>query len=296
MQNLSQRDIRWKDVKIGNSTSTIGNFGCTITALAMLAGTTPDVVNAFLTVVNGFLVDRIIWKKLNETKLGLYFPDMGRQYAYNDEAVRRAIQDYGGCLVEVDYDGVVSTTSDRHWVLFIGNHQLIDPWDGKTKPTSSYPIVKGYAIIQTNHENDNILTQEEENILKFLKERNANEGMVREAMDSLTEKALLKVEIQKLNEEITGLKSSHEDLQKQIDDLGLKLVEEQKSQADWQSQVEFANKQLENELEQCSLIDEERKKYKRLYEEALQKFPSSYSWKDIINLIIKKIKSYDRKS
>jgi len=296
MQTLSQKDSRWANITIGNSTSTISRFGCTITALACLAGTTPDVVNAFLTAVGGFLVDRIIWKKLNETKLGLTFPDNGRQYAYNDEAVRRAIEDYGGCLVEVDYDGVISTTSDRHWVLYIGNHQLIDPWDGKIKETSSYPIVKGYAIIQTNHENDNILTQEEENILNFLKERNANEGMVREALDALTEKALLKVEIQTLTGKITDLEASHENLQKQIDDLSLKLAEEQKSQADWQSQVAFANKQLENELEQNALIDEERKKYKRLYEEALQKFPSNYLWKDIINLIIKKIKSNDRKS
>ena len=167
MENLSQRDIRWKDIKIGNSTSTIGNYGCTITAIAMLAGTTPDVVNAFLTAVGGFLVDRIIWAKINETKLGLHFPDMGRQYVYNDVAVREAIEKYQGCLVEVDYDGVVATPSDRHWVLYIGNHQLIDPWTGTIKPTSSYPLVKGYAIIQKNNE-QNDLSSSEENILRFL--------------------------------------------------------------------------------------------------------------------------------
>jgi len=293
---LSQRDSRWGDITIGHSTSKLKDFGCTITALACLAGTTPDVVNAFLTAVDGFLVDRIIWKKLNETKLGLTFPDGGRHYEYNDVEVLNAIQNFGGVLVEVDYDGVISTTSDRHWVLYIGDHKLIDPWTGTIKETSSYPIVKGYAIIQTNNENDNSLTQEEENILNFLKERNATEGMVREALDALTEKALLKVEIQTLTNKITDLEASHEDLQKQIDELSLKLAEEQKSEAEWQSQVSFANKRLEDELEQNALIDEERKKFKRLYEEALQKFPSNYSWKDIINLIIKKLKSNDRKS
>jgi len=289
MENLSQRDTRWKDIKIGNSSSSIGAYGCTLTALAILAGTTPDVVNAYLSAVNGFLVDRIIWTKLNETKLGLSFPDNGRQYSYNDEAVRKAIELYKGCLVEVDFDGVIATPNDRHWVLFIGDHKLIDPWDGKIKDTSSYPLLKGYAIIQANHEKDNELTPEEERILAFLKERNANEGVVREALDSLTEKALLKVQIQTLNEEISSLKSSHENLQKQIDELGLKLAEEQKSQADWQSQVEFANKQLENELEQNAILDEERKKYKRLYETSLDRGIAKATTKELFSYLFKRL-------
>jgi len=295
MENLSQRDSRWKDIKIGNSTSSIGNYGCTITAIAMLADTTPDVVNAFLTAVNGFSVDRIIWNKINETKLGLTFPDMGRQYVYNDVAVREAIEKNSGCLVEVDYDGVVATPSDRHWVLYIGNHQLIDPWDGKTKPTSSYPLVKGYAIIQKNNDN-NDLSSSEDNILKFLREQNADEGKVREAFGALTDKIALQSQIQTLGEKILSLETSHNDLQKQVDDLSLKLTEEEKSGAYWQSEAITAKKDLENELEQNALIDEERKRYKRLYEEALTKFPSQYTWKDLFNLFIKKLKTYDRKS
>lgn len=295
MENLSQRDARWKDIKIGNSTSTIGNFGCTLVCISMLAGTTPDVVNAFLTAVGGFSVDRIIWSKINETKLGLHFPDMGRQYVYNDVAVREAIEKNGGCLVEVDFDGVISTPSDRHWVLYIGNHQLIDPWTGTIKPTSSYPLVKGYAIIEKNNEQDN-LTDSEENILQFLREQNADEGKVREAFGALTDKIALQSQIQTLGEKITDLETSHNDLQKQVDDLSLKLSEEEKSGAYWQSEAITAKKDLENELEENALIDEERKRYKRLYEEALTKFPSQYTWKDIYLLIIKKLKTYDRKS
>jgi len=295
MQTLSQRDSRWGEITIGHSTSKLKDYGCTLTALAILAETTPDVVNAFLTSVDGFLVDRIIWKKINETKLGLTFPDMGRQYVYNDEAVRKAIEENQGCLVEVDYDGVVATPSDRHWVLYIGNHQLIDPWDGKIKPTSSYPLVKGYAIIEKNNEQDN-LTDSEENILKFLREQNADEGKVREAWGALTDKIALQAQVQTLQEKITGLEASQIDLQKQIDNLSSKLLEEQKSEADWQKELMTARNSLENELEQNALIDEERKRFKRLYEEALTKFPSQYTWKDIYLLIIKKLKTYDRKS
>jgi len=295
MENLSQRDPKWGNITIGNSNSKISAYGCTICCLASLAGTTPDVVNAFLTAVGGFSVDRIIWTKINETKLGLHFPDMGRQYAYNDVAVREAIERNSACLVEVDFDGVISTPSDRHWVLYIGNHQLIDPWTGTIKPTSSYPLVKGYAIIQKNNE-QNDLTSSEENILRFLREQNADEGKVREAFGSLTDKIALQGQVQTLTEKITGLEASQIDLQKQIDNLSSKLIEEQKSEADWQKELMTARNSLENELEQNALIDEERKRFKRLYEEALVKFPTQYTWKDIYLLIIKKLKSYDRKS
>jgi len=295
MTPISQRDPKWGNITIGNSTSKISAYGCTITCVAMLADTTPDVVNAFLTAVGGFSVDRIIWTKINETKLGLHFPDMGRQYVYNDVAVREAIEKNGGCLVEVDFDGVVATPSDRHWVLYIGNHQLIDPWTGTIKPTSSYPLVKGYAIIEKNNE-QNDLTSSEENILQFLREQNADEGKVREAFGSLTDKIALQGQVQTLTEKITGLEASQIDLQKQIDNLSSKLIEEQKSEADWQKELMTARNSLENELEQNALIDEERKRFKRLYEEALVKFPTQYTWKDIYLLIIKKLKSYDRKS
>lgn len=295
MQTLSQRDPKWGEITIGKSTSKIKDFGCTLVCLSMLAGTTPDVVNAFLTAVDGFLVDRIIWKKINETKLGLTFPEGGRHYGYNDAEVYQAIQDYGSVLVEVDYDGVVATPSDRHWVLYIGNHNLIDPWTGTIRPTSSYPLVKGYAIIEKNNEQDD-LTSSEENILRFLREQNADEGKVREAFGALTDKIALQAQIQTLGEKILSLETSHNDLQKQVDDLSLKLSEEEKSGAHWQAEAITAKKDLENELEENALIDEERKRYKRLYEEALGKFPSQYTWKDIYSLIIKKLKSYDRKS
>ena len=58
---------------------------------------------------------------------------------------------------------------------------------------------------------------------------------------------------------------------------------------------ELLQKTTENELEQNALIDEERKALKDS-EEALVKFPTQYTWKDIYLLIIKKLKSYDRKS
>ena len=53
IQPLNQRDARWKDIKLGFGNTTIGGYGCTITCVAMLAGLTPDDVNARLKNVNG---------------------------------------------------------------------------------------------------------------------------------------------------------------------------------------------------------------------------------------------------
>ena len=258
MQTLSQRDSRWGEITIGHSTSKIKDYGCTLVCISILAGTTPDVVNAFLTAVGGFSVDRIIWSKINETKLGLHFPDMGRQYVYNDVAVREAIEKNGGCLVEVDYDGVVATPSDRHWVLYIGNHQLIDPWTGTIKPTSSYPLVKGYAIIEKNNE-QNDLTSSEENILQFLREQNANEGKVREAFGALAD-------LEKLNKENLTLKSLSENLASKVKELAEQLVEEQQSGASWQKELSSAKKLIQKLEGEMTTLAKEKNQYKNWYE------------------------------
>ena len=281
MQTLSQRDSRWGEITIGHSTSKIKDYGCTLVCISILAGTTPDVVNAFLTAVGGFSVDRIIWNKINETKLGLHFPDMGRQYVYNDVAVREAIEKNGGCLVEVDYDGVVATPSDRHWVLYIGNHQLIDPWTGTIKPTSSYPLVKGYAIIEKiNEQND--LTSSEENILQFLREQNADEGKVREAWGCLNDKPQYDAQIATLSQKVLELDSLTKELEKKIGELNLKISEDKKSEDDWQEMLALANERISKNEEQLTTISEDRNKYRRLYENLLSTTIEKLSSAEII--------------
>jgi len=48
MQHLLQTDPRWKNKKLGTCTDTIGQSGCFITSLAMLADKLPDEVNDIL--------------------------------------------------------------------------------------------------------------------------------------------------------------------------------------------------------------------------------------------------------
>lgn len=138
---LSQRDPRWGGKLLGFSkTSTLENFGCTVTCVAMMAGLTPDEVNERLKLVQGFQVDLILWTKIKEAIPWLEFEWRGRTY---DEArVKDAISKYGACLVEVQLPTL------KHWVVYVGDGKMLDPIDGKQKPTSHYPKATGYTVIK----------------------------------------------------------------------------------------------------------------------------------------------------
>ena len=145
MNLYSQRDPRWASEKLGKSQSSIGSYGCTITCVSMLAGITPSDTNRRLTEVGGYLGDLIIWKKINEAIPWLDFEWRG--YQYDNAKVSQAVANNGGCLVEVDFDGTPSTRG-KHWVLFIGDEKMHDPWTGTVEPTSKYNILTGYAVIK----------------------------------------------------------------------------------------------------------------------------------------------------
>lgn len=143
MKTYCQRDSKWGNIKLGTSNTLIKDYGCTITSLGMIAEITPDEVNRLLNSVNGFSQGNlIIWSKINECFKGVEFGWRG--YTYENEKVSQAIKDNGACMVEVD---AAPIGGYRHWVVFIGNKQLVDPWDGKVKPTSTYSPT-GYTIIK----------------------------------------------------------------------------------------------------------------------------------------------------
>jgi len=146
---LSQRDPHWSNVPLGFSNLTIGGYGCTITCISMLACLNPDEVNARLKAVNGFSNGNlVIWTKIKEAIPWLEFEWRG--YSFDNERVKGAIDTYGACLVEVDFDGKIATPSDKHWVLYKGDQKMIDPWTGVEKSTGWYPLIKGFAIIKVS--------------------------------------------------------------------------------------------------------------------------------------------------
>ncbi len=138
MQILSQNDPRWKNIKLGFSNTTIGNYGCTITCIAMIVGVTPDVVNQRLKDVNGFAEGNlVIWAKIEEAFPGI---KVRRVWTYDNADVKKSLP----CLVEVDGKPIGGF---RHWVVYTGNQKCYDPWDGKEDPTSDYPNPTSYCVI-----------------------------------------------------------------------------------------------------------------------------------------------------
>jgi len=144
MTVFSQRDSRWANIALGSSTSTtIGSHGCTITGLGMLANLSPDEVNRRMNAVGGYQNGNlVIWSKINQAIPTL--KHLERSTTYNNTKVSEAISRFGGCLVEVDGAPIGGS---RHWVVYIGNQKLIDPWDGQTKSTMYYKAV-GYSSIE----------------------------------------------------------------------------------------------------------------------------------------------------
>ena len=141
MQLLCQRDPRWASLKFPypNITNTLGGYGCTLTCLSMLTGTTPDQwLKQDIFDPTGKLVS---WPKLIG-KFGII--NAYRYYNYNNQIALDAIAKNGGVLICVDAK-VIGGSGD-HWVLFVGGGKVNDPWDGKVYPTSRYSL-KGMAVI-----------------------------------------------------------------------------------------------------------------------------------------------------
>lgn len=168
MENLSQRDTRWKNIQLGWSQVTIGSHGCTITAISMLIGTTPEKTNNRIMEVNGYAKSNlVIWSKLPEA-----YPEIKsatRYYSYDNDLVKQAIERNGGCLVKVDGSRI---GADTHWVLYIGGGRMIDPWTGSEKSTSYYPA-KGFTIIEITKKED-MPTDDE---VRLARDRNWNGAM-----------------------------------------------------------------------------------------------------------------------
>lgn len=149
MTAYSQRDSKWANIALGSSTSTtIGSHGCTITCLGILANLSPDEVNRRMNAVGGYQNGNlVIWSKINQAIPTL--KHLERSTTYNNTKVSEAISRFGGCLVEVDGAPIGGS---RHWVVYIGNQKLIDPWDGQTKSTMYYKAV-GYSSIEVSQTN-----------------------------------------------------------------------------------------------------------------------------------------------
>jgi hypothetical protein len=149
MNILSQRDPRWAGTEIAKSGLTLGTHGCLITALAMPAGLTPpDLMRRIQ-----FDGAKVKWTSIERGVPNLRFH--WRSTTYSASAVASAMQQFGFCLIEVDFDNV-DATRDNHWVIGYADGTIDDPWTGTRRNISEYPKRRGYAIIEKLDQEDDL--------------------------------------------------------------------------------------------------------------------------------------------
>lgn len=141
--NNWQRDPRWGNIKLGTSNTFIKDYGCLISIIGNIVGTTPDVVNERLKAVGGFAYGNlVIWAKIEQAFPGI---KVRRVWAYDNEDVKKNTPN---TVVEVPAKAIGGT--GKHWVRFIGNFKCEDPWTGTVRPTQDfvqYGNPTGYAVL-----------------------------------------------------------------------------------------------------------------------------------------------------
>lgn len=159
-QLLSQRDPSWANRYLGETSMMVGDWGCTLTASVMAAQAFGKnlTMHAVLDEMNkqkGFNAGGSLdWRVLAKA-LGLEWG-----YRWETDADLRnkfeRVKEVDGFrhiewLASVGIPTVVfvDTNHDEkpnHWVTYIGDGKVADPWDGQIKPMSTFERLYGYAV------------------------------------------------------------------------------------------------------------------------------------------------------
>lgn len=135
MKILSQKNPTWANVKLGNSNSTIANYGCTITCLSMLSDwygdwKSPDWIAKNLSFNNN---GEIFWTSINGK---MPFDFVYRYYKQDDKKIKEILDSKdNACLLRINY--ISRGKSFVHWVVALlygkEGYRIADPLDGTTK-------------------------------------------------------------------------------------------------------------------------------------------------------------------
>ena len=155
----SQQDELWRKKYLGNSTTTIGNYGCLLTCAAMLCkfygkDTDPARLNDLMKANGGFNGNLFVWAVLEKV-----YPDIVIDWSnyINCELVPAPMDKIDAVLqagypviVKVDYNPATLPVNE-HWVLIVGkegaSYIINDPIDGaRVKFESRYGAPARYIF------------------------------------------------------------------------------------------------------------------------------------------------------
>jgi len=107
-----------------------------------------DLMKQFGDYANGnynspFLGNLVVWGNVPNALKSLKFIERG--WVYDNAKVKAHIAKGFPVVVQVDAAPIGSPRTD-HFVLFVGDQKLVDPWTGRVRPTSDFPDVKGYCL------------------------------------------------------------------------------------------------------------------------------------------------------
>lgn len=148
MTLYNQTDPRWSMEKLGKSQSTVGRYGCLITAIMTLnswyGGTeTPGWAARNLSFTSGGL---LFWKSLSEKMRKIRF--VYRYYKEDREKILSILQSNdNAAILEVPFAGA------KHWLALVGysrlnGYRVADPLHGDIVWLKSrYSSVSGFAEI-----------------------------------------------------------------------------------------------------------------------------------------------------
>ena len=131
---LCQRDVRWAGRLLGTSPLTIGDAGCLLCCVAMVANwagddVEPGELNALLRYVEGYESENLLrWYAVARvTPLRLEVLSSCPLTPAPLEDIGRHLDAGRPVIAQVQRPGT------EHWVLLVGRWEYVDPWDGETK-------------------------------------------------------------------------------------------------------------------------------------------------------------------
>lgn len=134
MITYSQRDSRWANEHLGQSSLTMGRYGCTTTCISDLStyfGNNFDPLYAvkYLKYTNDGL---ILWQSCKFSKFGFERREFGR----NDAEIQKALKDPARAVI-------LNVANGSHWVVctgktIFGQYKIADPWLGDFSTMSRY--------------------------------------------------------------------------------------------------------------------------------------------------------------